>query len=324
MKINLDLLKKILLIDRSSKNEYPILNFIWNYLHGVPNLTFELDHYGNLFITKNTTNPTYYPCIIAHTDCIITWKGNRTIVNHNGVLMGQHVNDYSRCGITADDSCGIYAALEILNEVSNLKICLTTEEEIGGVGAQQAAYNVDFFADVAYFLQADRRGKSDLITNTNCLDVCSKEFLKKINKSMKKFGYSENYGTFTDVGVLVEQFKISGVNISCGYKQEHTFNEHLVLSDLENCINFMLDIINNVPLDKQYDVKIDYYGSYYGRYYNYGNNFQNNYNTTINLNPSESKNLEKNELTPDNYIYEIPCDMCSTFDCMNCDKIRYF
>lgn len=327
MNINLDLLKKILLVDRGSKNEYPMINFVWNYLHQVPNLTFEIDHYGNLFITKNTTNPEYYPCIIAHMDCVVTWKGNRTITQIDDVLYGEEVLTKDRCGLSADDGAGIYAALEILNLVPNLKICFTTEEEIGAVGAEQAAYNIDFFADVSYFLQADRRGKSDLIYHTNCIDVCSKEFLKKINKSMKKFDYAKECGTFTDVGVLVEEFKISGCNISCGYSKEHTVNESLNIKWLENCINFMLDIIENVPSNKQYEIEIKhdyyygYYRDYYSRYddndfdYNDWGEYYSHYGKDIT--PVEPKGSEMEHMEYPKH----PCDNCSTFDCMNCDKI---
>lgn len=319
MNVNLDLLKKILLVDRSSKNEYPMSNFIINYLHMIPNLTIEFDHYGNLFITKNTTNPEYYPCIIAHMDCIVTWKGNRTITQIDDILYGEEILTKQRCGLSADDSAGIYAALEILNLVSDLKICFTTEEEIGAIGAEQAVYNVDFFTNVSYFLQADRRGKSDLISHTNCIDVCSEEFLKKLNKSMKKFGYNTAYGTFTDVGVFVEQFEISGCNISCGYSKEHTFNESLNITWLSNCIDFMLDIIKNIPANKQYDIKIQH-NNYYNYYSGYSDDFYNwNDYYDKNVSPVESKI----EHIPYKDLYEVPCDTCSTFDCMHCDKLPY-
>lgn len=288
-----------------------MINFLWNHLHMVPNLTFEMDHYGNLFITKNTTNPEYYPCVIAHMDCIKTWTGERSICEIDDVFYGQNIADGSSAGLSADDGAGIYAAIEILNVIPNLKICFTTEEEIGAIGAQQACYNTDFFYNVSYFLQADRRGSSDLIAHTNGIDVCSNEFLKIITKSMKKFGYKKNFGTFTDVGVLVEEFKISGCNISCGYQKEHTSKETLNLAHLKNCIEFMIELINTIPLDRQYDVKIDYsYPSYYRDFYGSAESWAN-----------DSDYPKEKDISHYTFKESHPCDHCSTFDCMNCDKV---
>ena len=127
---------------------------------------------------------------------------------------------------------------------------------------------------------------------------------------MDKYHYKEATGTFTDIGILAEELCISGVNISCGYLNEHFFTESCNIRDLENCLNFMHDIIKALDVDKEfytiqkqkssyahnyiddypkeYDYRDDYYNSFYDNYYS-------------------NENM-------------LPCDKCATQDCMNCDK----
>lgn len=68
MKLDLNLLKRLLVIDHPSKQEWPMLSAIINECYKIDGLEFSIDSYANIFIIKNTTNPEYYPCIVAHTD----------------------------------------------------------------------------------------------------------------------------------------------------------------------------------------------------------------------------------------------------------------
>lgn len=68
MKLDLNLLKRLLVIDHPSKEEWTMISFIINECYKIGNLEFEMDGYANLFIKKNTTNPDFYPCVVAHMD----------------------------------------------------------------------------------------------------------------------------------------------------------------------------------------------------------------------------------------------------------------
>lgn len=304
MKLNIKLLKDLYMIDHPSGSEHQMITFILNYCRKIPNITFELDHYNNLFITKNTNNPETYPCILAHTDQITTNKGPYRIYESNGILCGIHKSDGSRCGLGCDDANGICVALQLLEELPDLKCIFTTEEELGGKGAEEACFNTDFLFDIKYFLQADRRGSSDLITHTNWIDVVTEEFLQDLMPIMLKYNYKENYGTFTDVGELVKQTGICGVNISCGYYKEHTFNEYCNKTELENCLNFIYEIITTLNSDKQYTIKIEY----------------DPYNFNWNCEPSVETECpsEFNNSSVIDFYNQIPCDTCAEMDCMNC------
>lgn len=140
-----------------------------------------------------------------------------------------------------------------------------------------AALNDEFFKDCRFLLEADRTGSSDLITYTNGIVVTSEEFLKDIDPLLEKYKYREARGTMTDIGTLKEFIDLSAVNISCGYYCAHTHNEYGNIKELENCLNFIIDIIK--LNDKVYPHKADltysythYLGGGYGsvgRHYGY-------------------------------------------------------
>lgn len=302
MKVNLKLLKRLYLIDHESTNEHDMISFILNYCYKIPHLTFAIDKERNIFITKNTTNPENYACVVAHMDTVHDFTSARELVIRNGIISARYIKSGIQCGLNADDCNGILVALQLLETLPNLKVCFTTQEEIGGKGADEAANNIEFFLDVRYLIQADRRGNDDLITHTNGINSASEKFVEDIQPLMEKYGYSEETGTFTDIGVLANELLISGVNVSCGYYNEHTFREYCIIDELNNCLNFIHDII--VFLDKQdtvYDIKAQkpYRSSYdydYGKY-DYGN-------------------YKYNDSPYDGY--DLPCDHCSDQDCMHC------
>ena len=216
MKVNLKLLKRLYLIDHESTNEHDMISFILNYCYKIPHLIFSIDKERNLFITKNTTNPENYACVVAHMDTIHNFTSARELVIKNNIITAKYIKSGIQCGLNADDCNGILVALQLLETLPNLKVCFTTQEEIGGIGAYEAANNIEFFLNVRYLIQADRRGNKDLITHTNGIDSASEKFVEDIQSLMEKYNYSESIGTFTDIGVLASKLLISGVNVSCG------------------------------------------------------------------------------------------------------------
>ena len=301
MKVNLKLLKRLYLIDHESNDEHDMISFILNYCYKIPHLIFSIDKERNLFITKNTTNPENYACVVAHMDTIHNFTSARELIIKNNIITARYIKSGIQCGLNADDCNGILVALQLLETLPNLKVCFTTQEEIGGVGAYEAANNIEFFLNVRYLIQADRRGNKDLITHTNGIDSASEKFVEDIQSLMEKYNYSESIGTFTDIGVLASKLLISGVNISCGYYNEHTFKECCNINELNNCLNFIYEIITS--LDDQaitYTIKAQkpYVSNYYSSY---------DYDNYI------YDDSPKDE-------YDLPCDHCIDQDCMHCEK----
>ena len=301
MKVNLKLLKRLYLIDHESTNEHDMISFILNYCYKIPHLIFSIDKERNLFITKNTTNPENYACVVAHMDTIHNFTSARELVIKNNIITAKYIKSGIQCGLNADDCNGILVALQLLETLPNLKVCFTTQEEIGGIGAYEAANNIEFFLNVRYLIQADRRGNKDLITHTNGIDSASEKFVEDIQSLIEKYNYSENIGTFTDIGVLASKLLISGVNVSCGYYNEHTFREYCNINELNNCLNFIYEIITS--LDNQettYTIKAQkpYMSNYYSNY-DYDN-------YTYDDSPKDE--------------YDLPCDHCIDQDCMHCKQ----
>ena len=186
-----------------------------------------------MFITKSTTNPDAFTCVIAHMDTCQNYKMQRKIYMQGNKILATY-KDGTSAGLGADDSNGIFVALKLLKEIDNIKVLFTVEEETGGTGAQEAAINIDFFSDVMYLIQADRRGSHDLIVHTNGIDSASPDFIKRISSISKQYNYFNAHGTFTDVGILAEETRISGINVSCGYYHEHTEKEYTNYTELLN------------------------------------------------------------------------------------------
>ena len=334
MKIDIKLLKKLCMIPSASRNEQPIISFVINYCRDIPNLTFELDHYNNLFITKNTNNPNYYACVLAHMDQVITHKSPFCIRLQNGIISGYHKSDQTPCSLGLDDKVGICIALQLLKALPDLKIVFTTEEEIGAIGAREATTNLDFLSDVRFFLQADRKGCSDFITFTNGITVTSPEFIVDMTPITQRYGYTQAAGTLTDVGEFCEELGISGCNLSCGYYLQHSSKEYGVLEQMTNCLNLMEEIILTLPQDKVYNLDVARYGYGYG--YGYGYNYSQeddpygiyDYEWKPDEDEWEKYNqacIKAEQESPSECDEDhIPCDFCKNWDCMNCKYINDF
>ena len=96
----------------------------------------------------------------------------------------------------------------------NIKVAFFVGEEVGCIGSSKA--NMDFFKDVRFVIQCDRRGSNDLIASICSTEIASKEFIEATG--YEAFGYHLEEGMMTDVLTLKENgLQVSAVNMSCGY-----------------------------------------------------------------------------------------------------------
>lgn len=292
--LDLGLLRKLCEIHHYSGEEYTMITFVLNEIYKIEGITVELDEQSNLFITKNTTDPDTYPVVIAHLDEVLKYKGKKQVKIKKDTILGFFEKNgiKQRCGLGLDDAFGIYCALHLLSILPDLKVVLTTKEEMGCIGAETAAFNYQFFENARFMLQADRRGSSDLITYTNGWEVTSPQFLEDITPLMHKYNYKEARGTMTDIGTLKDIVNVSACNISCGYYSAHTHNEYGKLSELANCLNFMYEII--LTCTKVYPHQSEI--------------------IPININYTKQKSCSAT--FPEWLCYE-----CTDFDCQHCDLI---
>ena len=80
----------------------------------------------------------------------------------------------------------------------------------------------------------------------------NREFISYV----ESFGFVEAFGTSTDIKHICPVWNIAGVNLSIGYKDEHTENETLDVNIMFNTISKvkeMLDDSNNLDVAFKFD-----------------------------------------------------------------------
>jgi len=234
-----------------------------------------MDKKGNILGVKgDVADGEFVPCMVAHMDTVFEFEEN-IFINFEyekklddykiyATTKSKGKDYFTGCGF--DDKNGIWIALKMLEKYPKIKVVFTVEEETGGAGAE--AVNMEFFSNVGYCIQCDRRGNSDLVTSIMG-DICSQEFLDVITPEMQQFGYKEVMGMFTDVEVFSSKnIGVSCVNMSCGYHNPHTDKEYTMFSQLINTLNFVDALIEKLG-EKQYPHDTFVESTRKGRYYNH-------------------------------------------------------
>ena len=199
--------------------------------------------------------------IVAHADTVFTLPPSEFFYDQEQKVL------WSPDGLGSDDRAGIAAILSIVSEGLRPHIIITTKEEKGGIGAQTLIhdhYNSPF-RNLKYIIELDRRGKRDCVFY-NCDNP---EFTSYV----ESFGFTKNYGTFTDISVICPIWGVAGVNLSVGYEDEHSKAEHLYIDHLERTILKvikMLKAANKAPNFKYIKGNFNTYSyEYFGTYADY-------------------------------------------------------
>lgn len=156
--------------------------------------------------------------LVAHLDTVYVAPPKRIFHDQKQNIM------WSPEGIGADDRAGVFAIIKLLRQGLRPHVILTTDEEIGALGAQALAKLPNPFPDLRYIIQLDRRGSNDCVF----YGCNNQEFVKYI----ESFGFVEAYGTFTDISILCPSWGVAGVNLSIGYIDEHSIAETLYVNSM--------------------------------------------------------------------------------------------
>lgn len=143
---------------------------------------------------------------------------------------------WSPDGLGADDRAGIFAIIQIIKKGLRPHIILTTDEEKGANGAFALAELKCPFPDLRFIIQLDRRGADDCVF----YECENNDFIDYI----ESFGFVEAIGSFTDISVICPEWGIAGVNLSVGYKNEHSVSETLHVGHLLNTIDKVTNILS--------------------------------------------------------------------------------
>lgn len=161
-------------------------------------------------------------------------------------------------GIGGDDRCGVFMILKIIKEL-RCHVLFCEDEEIGGIGAEKFAES-GITPDVNFIIEMDRRGSNDAVF----YDCENEDFTKFITS----FGFSEEWGSFSDISVIAPALGVAAVNISAGYYNEHTLKEYVDIEVMRINIERIKKIIRASKQKYEYIEKdYGYYDHYYGREY---------------------------------------------------------
>lgn len=231
-----------LAIQTKSRDDEAMLSYIRERLKSM-DVTVQEDGYGNIYVTKG--NAKAYPCVIAHTDTVHSVLKDISIYRNDDTIFAFDPVKRTQCGIGGDDKVGVYIALQLLEDITNLKAVFFRDEEIGCPGSTYGMKNhAEWFKDCNFVLMADRKGNMDVITVSGGIVITSEEFLNTCDPIFKKYGYKDAVGTFTDIDVLATYgVGVSCVNFSSGYWDPHSSREFVSISDVNDCYNLMYDII---------------------------------------------------------------------------------
>lgn len=157
--------------------------------------------------------------IIAHMDTVFSKPPTDMFYDRQKNVM------WAPTGAGFDDRAGVYAIIRLLSKGYKPTVILTTDEEMGAVGAEKLTKDFPHpTIDLKYIIELDRRGSNDCVFY-DCANT-------KFEDYVESFGFVTNYGSFSDISIICPAWEIAGVNLSIGYKNEHSTSEHLFVGHM--------------------------------------------------------------------------------------------
>lgn len=197
------------------------------------------------------------------------------------VVVEKHENQTivsSPQGIGGDDRCGVYMILEILRKTKlRPTIIFCEDEEVGGVGSNKFCKScyVAELKEIKFAIELDRANANDLVY----YDCGNEEFMEFCSKVT---GYKTAYGTFSDICHFSPELDVASVNISCGYYNQHTTKEYVVLEEMEATIDKVIELLKKENEVEKFDYQELFYNYGYKNYYGnqYGGGFHDWYESS--------------------------------------------
>lgn len=259
---DLQLLKEVLSVPTYTYQEELMVQFIVDWMKS-NNIEHYVDEHLNVYAIKQTgelPEDFMFPCVVSHTDTVHKLDSinvrEEMLPNTDGELklsLKAYNDQGNPTGIGGDDKCGVFACLELLKELPNLKAAFFVSEETGCHGSRYA--DPSFFTNVGYAIQFDAP-ESWMVTET-CFGAKlfsrDSEFFEKCDKVINEnMNPKREYmiHPYTDVYALKTKFDFSCINFSIGYYNYHTKNEYVVIEDTFNGIEMGKKMIDSLGYKK--------------------------------------------------------------------------
>lgn len=152
-------------------------------------------------------------------------------------------------GIGGDDRCGVYIILSLIDTLPDKHlphILLCEDEEIGGVGSNKFVSD-DIAPDLAlkHIIELDRKGSTEAVYY-DCNNAAYKAYIESIT------GYTEEWGSFSDICNLSPYYDIASVNLSVGYYHAHTLNEYVMITEMIHTRSVVEKLVRDSHSCKKY------------------------------------------------------------------------
>ena len=308
MTVNKEELLSLFKIGSMSKQEHNMVEFVEKFLKE-EKIEYTKDSLGNIY----NFNYENMPMISAHLDTVQD-ETDAFGAKFAKIYDDKFIRSYGVLG--GDDKCGVYICMELLREFRELNFCFCVQEEIGMIGSKFVAENEkEKLKKIAYGLIFDRRGSGDIICYQN--DYGTKDFEEELKDVGKYYKYSPAKGFASDCNTFKEFF--SCANLSCGYYNPHTKNEYVKIDEVENALNYAVDILYNVvdvftPYKPTYS-KTTYPSSYNGRRsWGYNDDYYDDYyyGESFNYKNKKKSKEEEKEKKKKKISYTL-CDCCNKY-----------
>ena len=263
MNRDLELLKSVLAVPTHTYQEELMVQYICDWLKE-KNIEFTVDEHLNVYAVKGeVSHGGMYPCVVCHTDTVhkidtINVVEEMLPNSHREMKLSlkAYNDDGEPTGIGGDDKCGVFACMEILEEMDVIKAAFFVSEETGCHGSRYA--DPSFFSNVGYAIQFD--GPENWMITETCFGAKlferESEFFSTCDKILTEgMNDKKQYmiHPYTDVYALKSKFDFSCINISIGYYQYHTKNEYVVIEDVFNGIDMGKKMIQELG-HKKYEL----------------------------------------------------------------------
>lgn len=188
--------------------------------------------------------------LVAHLDTVFPKTPEEIFYDKEAHIM------WSPQGLGADDRAGVFSILQILARGYKPHILFTTDEEVGGIGAKMLVHHFpDCPFNIKYIIELDRQGDLDCVFY-NCAN-------EDFQKYIESFNFITDWGTFTDISIICPLWRIAGVNLSVGYKNEHSMIETLNTNSLWQTINKVCKMLDDVEKSPHFKYIEDFDEDFY-------------------------------------------------------------
>ncbi|MGD7048816.1 M20/M25/M40 family metallo-hydrolase [Rossellomorea marisflavi] len=240
-------LEHLLEIPGDSGNESEVRVYVMEELSPlVDHLT--VDHAGNILAERtyrNGNGPTIL--LNAHLDTVEPIEPGRNILKDGPIWSS------SRGILGADDRAGVAILLELANMLhqtscfsGKVKFIFTVQEECGLLGAREVSDHFLWGTDAAFVV--DRRGTGDIVTSCGgTIPFCDPvygNFLETLASGGGLEGWKAVQGGSSDTRIWASH-GIQSVNLSVGYRDEHTEEESLDVSACYSTLQLLKTILQN-------------------------------------------------------------------------------